>query len=161
MTASPPTVLVVAVRRCGHGRARATRHRIVVAADADAALARVAEDRRTRSCSATARSTLLDRLPDDAVPVIVLAERRDVLLGALQRGAHDCMVAPFDPAELDARLAAALRVRGLHDALVDANRRLAEQALTDELTGLANRRHGEQQLERQVALASATGTTSG
>ena len=104
---------------------------------------------------------LLDRLPDDAVPVIVLAERRDVLLGALQRGAHDCMVAAVDPAELDARLAAALRARGLHDALVDANRRLAEQALTDELTGLANRRHGEQQLERQVALCVRNGQDLG
>ena len=95
------------------------------------------------------------------MPVIVLAASRDALLGALEHGAHDVMVAPFDPAELDARLAAALRVKGLHDALVDANRRLAEQALTDELTGLANRRHGERQLERQVALCVRNGQDLG
>jgi GGDEF domain-containing protein len=47
---------------------------------------------------------------------------------------------------------AALRVKRLHDALLDANRRLAQQALTDGLTGLANRRHGAYQLEREVAL---------
>ena len=43
---------------------------------------------------------------------------------------------------------AALRVKRLHDALLDANRRLAEQALTDDLTKLANRRRGAHELGR-------------
>jgi two-component system, cell cycle response regulator len=89
-----------------------------------------------------------------AVPVIMLTGSSDpeLMREALRRGAHDCLRKPFDPAELDARVLAALRVKRLHDALLDANRRLAHQALTDDLTGLANRRHGGHQLEREVAL---------
>ena len=78
---------------------------------------------------------------------------RAELVGALNRGAHDYLIKPFDPAELDARVTAALRVKALHDALLEANRRLAAQALTDDLTGLANRRAGAHELERAVALA--------
>ena len=102
--------------------------------------------------------TVLDRLRDDerfaAVPVIMLTHSTDpeLLVAALRRGAHDFLRKPFDPAELDARVMAALRVKRLHDALLDANRRLARQALSDELTGLANRRHGAHQLEREIAL---------
>jgi two-component system, cell cycle response regulator len=102
--------------------------------------------------------TVLDRLRADerlaAVPVIMLTESSDpeLLVEALRRGAHDYLRKPFDPAELDARVIAALRVKRLHDALLDANRRLARQALTDDLTGLANRRHGAHQLEREIAL---------
>ena len=102
--------------------------------------------------------TVLDRLRADdrlaAVPVIMLTQSSDpeLLVEALRRGAHDYLRKPFDPAELDARVIAALRVKRLHDALLDANRRLARQALTDDLTGLANRRHGAHQLDREIAL---------
>jgi two-component system cell cycle response regulator len=102
--------------------------------------------------------TVLDRLRahDElaAVPVIMMTSSGDpeLLVEALRRGADDYLRKPFDPAELDARVMAALRVKRLHDALLEANRRLARQALTDDLTGLANRRHGGRQLEREVAL---------
>jgi two-component system cell cycle response regulator len=101
---------------------------------------------------------LLDRLRAReelaAMPVIMLTASgdHDLMLEALRRGAHDYLSKPYDPAELDARVLAALRVKRLHNALLDANRRLARQALTDDLTGLANRRHGAHQLEREVAL---------
>src|SRR5215216_3570684 len=68
-----------------------------------------------------------------AAPVLVLAERAAVP-AALERGAVDCLAVPFDDAELHARLRAALRVKALHDQLVDANQRLAAQALSDDLT---------------------------
>ena len=101
---------------------------------------------------------VLERLrePDElkAVPVIMLTRSTDpeLLVEALRRGAHDYLRKPFDPAELDARVMAAVRVKRLHDALLEANRRLARQALSDDLTGLANRRHGGRQLEREIAL---------
>jgi len=101
----------------------------------------------------------LDLLSDELVavaPVLVLADRAAVP-DALERGAADCVAVPFDAAELDARLRAALRVRALQDRLVSANERLATQALTDDLTGLANRRGGAQELERTVALATRHG----
>jgi two-component system cell cycle response regulator len=89
-----------------------------------------------------------------AVPVIMLTRSSDpeLMIEALRRGADDYLRRPFDLAELDARLIAALRVKRLHDALLEANRRLARQALTDDLTGLANRRHGAHQLGREIAL---------
>jgi len=103
------------------------------------------------------------RSDDDlaAVPVIMLTTEHEqaLLLTSLRAGAHDHLRKPFDPAELEALVAAALRVKKLNDALVDANRRLAEQALTDHLTGLANRRHGAHELERAVALAVRHGHT--
>ena len=101
---------------------------------------------------------VLDRLRAaeelEAVPVIMVTHSSDpdLLVEALRRGSHDYLRKPFDPAELDARVMAALRVKRLHDALMDANRRLARQALTDELTGMANRRHGAHQLAREIAL---------
>ena len=102
---------------------------------------------------------VLDRLRADAgldgVPVLLLGDGEEpgAAVAALRRGAHDVLRGPFDADELAARVEAALRVKALHDALVEANARLAQQALTDDLTGLANRRHGAHELERAVALA--------
>jgi two-component system cell cycle response regulator len=157
MTTLPPSVLVVAA---DPAVAAGLGYRVTVAAGGEEALAAIASAQPDAILLGDAALDVLDELPADAVPVIVLAGDRDAL-AALRRGARDCMVAPFDPAELDARLAAALRVKALHDALVDANRRLAAQALTDELTGLANRRDGERQLERQVALCVRNGQDLG
>jgi two-component system cell cycle response regulator len=158
MTVLPPSVLVVAA---DSAVADGLGYRVTVAAGAEEALAAVAAAEPDAILLGDAALELLDRLPADAVPVIVLAQERDALPAALRQGARDCMIAPFDPGELDARLASALRVKALHDALVDANRRLATQALTDELTGLANRRDGELRLERQVALCVRNGQDLG
>jgi two-component system, cell cycle response regulator len=158
MTALPPSVLVVAA---DPAVAAGLGYRVAVAAGRDEALAAIASAQPDAILLGDAALDALDDLPADAVPVIVLAADRAALVAALQRGARDYMVSPFDPAELDARLAAALHVKALHDALVDANRRLAAQALTDALTGLANRRDGERQLERQVALCVRNGQDLG
>src|SRR5690242_8447894 len=82
------------------------------------------------------------------VPIIMLtaAERSRALIG-LRLGAHDYIVKPFEPLELSGRLLAAARVR---DAFLQGRARrqtLARQldeveraSLSDELTGLGNRR---------------------
>jgi two-component system cell cycle response regulator len=160
MTAPPATILVVGASEPGREdvmrRLSAQGYGVAAAADCDGAFALVAQERPDAILLAGHGSAAaLGRLRADeelaAVPVIVLAEDADP--DVLRRGAQDFLVAPFDPAELDARVMAALRVKALHDQLVEANRRLAEQAMTDELTGLANRRHGAHALERAVALA--------
>ncbi len=138
-------------------------HRVAGAGDGEQALALVARETPDvvllgHELSHVDGMSVLDRLRADddlaAVPVIMLTHSSDpeLLVEALRRGAHDYLRTPFDPEELDARVMAALRVKRLHDALLDANHRLALQALTDELTGLANRRHGGHQLEREIAL---------
>jgi two-component system, cell cycle response regulator len=153
MTAPEHTILVVGPDEPVRQLAREG-YEVVVAADGAAAVAQIAERRPDAILLAGDEApAVLDRLRADeqlaAVPVIMLSGDPDVL----RRGAQDYVVAPYDPAELDARVMAALRVKALHDQLMEANRRLAEQAMTDELTGLANRRHGAHALERAVALA--------
>jgi len=164
----PPLVLIaesVETTRTALQRRLAERgYRVTGAGDGEQALALVARAvpdvvLLDHALPGTGGMAVLDRLRADdelaAVPVIMLTESADPQLSveALRRGAHDCMRKPFEPAELDARVMAAVRVKRLHDAVVAANRRLAAQALTDDLTGLANRRHGGRQLQREVALA--------
>src|SRR5829696_5166623 len=123
MTALPPTVLVVeasaTVREVLQRQLEASGYGVAVAPDGEAALAAVAERRPdaillAHELPGIGGAEVLDRLRADdelaAVPVIMLTHNsdRDVLLGALRRGAHDHLVAPFDPAELDARVMAAL-----------------------------------------------------
>ncbi len=79
------------------------------------------------------------------VPVMLLtglddleSKRRGQLAGA-----DEFLTKPLHPVELQIRIAAMLRIKTLTDALDDANRRLAELADTDPLTGIANRRRFE------------------
>jgi two-component system cell cycle response regulator len=166
MTALPPYVLVVQapaeLREPLANRLAEREHRVQLAGDPEQARALV---RERRPGAIVLGADALDALQAeeglDGVPLIVLAGGRDALLDALERGAHDGVTAPFDPAEVAARVLAALRTTARHDGLAEANRRLAAQALTDELTGLANRRHGMHQLGREIALAVRKGHALG
>lgn len=88
------------------------------------------------------------------IPVVFLTARattEDVVEG-LRLGAHDYLRKPFEPAELLARVSAALRVKRLQDELRIRNVELEAASRTDALTGLPNRRHLQEQL---VAAASS------
>jgi two-component system cell cycle response regulator len=168
MGGQPPPLVLVAessaeIREDLLHRLAERGNRLAGAGDAEEALALVAREAPDvilldQELAGVGGMEVLDRLRAHeelaAMPVIMLtaAGDHDLMLEALRRGAHDYLRKPFDPAELDARVLAALRVKRLHNALLEANRRLARQALTDDLTGLANRRHGVHQLEREVAL---------
>jgi putative two-component system response regulator len=93
------------------------------------------------------------------------------LLDAYSAGVDDFISKPFDAEELLARVRAGIRSACLRDDLVRkangtqalnaqlavVNSRLERLAITDELTGLFNRRHAMSQLEEQWALAERYG----
>jgi two-component system, cell cycle response regulator len=95
----------------------------------------------------------------DDIPVVFLTARsstEDVVEG-LRLGAHDYLRKPFEPAELLARVTAALRVKALQDELRQRNDELTAMSRTDALTGLPNRRALAGYLEEVCSLARRVG----
>jgi two-component system, cell cycle response regulator len=94
--------------------------------------------------------------PDDQfIPVIILSVKSDLdsKVTGLRIGADDYLAKPFAEAEILARCAAMLRIKSLQDQLRETQaklaahaKRLAEEAITDELTGLKNRRAFDERL---------------
>jgi diguanylate cyclase (GGDEF)-like protein len=85
------------------------------------------------------------------LPIIFVTakhEMEDRVLGLSMSVDYICK--PFAVPELLARVRAALRMRKLQEELRVSNERLARLAVTDELTGLANRRGFEQELEDEI-----------
>jgi diguanylate cyclase (GGDEF)-like protein len=89
------------------------------------------------------------------IPVVFLtsrSEENDIVRG-LEGGGHDYLSKSFSNTELQARVAAALRVKKLQDQLLQRTKELYLTSRTDVLTGLYNRRHLEEQL--RIAIATA------
>jgi diguanylate cyclase (GGDEF)-like protein len=99
--------------------------------------------------------------------ILTAQESTDRLVEAFEAGANDYMTKPINPKVLGARLSAGQRVVQLQEELeyerqllhkfsselAVSNQRLQQLALTDELTGLPNRRFANEHLERQWAMA--------
>jgi len=99
--------------------------------------------------------------------ILTAQEGIDRLVEAFEAGANDYMTKPINPKILSARLSAGQRVVQLQEELeyereqlqkfsselAISNQRFQQLALTDELTGLPNRRFANEQLERQWAMA--------
>ena len=77
------------------------------------------------------------------LPVIFVTglESIEYVVKALEEGAIDYIKKPFSPAEVKARIKAALRIKALYDELVKLNKKLKDMVIRDSLTGLFNHRH--------------------
>jgi len=82
----------------------------------------------------------LKEVEDDYLPVLVLTALPAYKLRALRDGAKDFISKPFDVPEMLIRVHNMLEVRLLHEAARDHGKAQESLALTDPLTGLANRR---------------------
>jgi diguanylate cyclase (GGDEF)-like protein len=85
------------------------------------------------------------------IPVVFLTSRSGVddIVAGLRAGAHDYLKKPFESAELLARVGAAIHVKNLQDQLQQRNAELDRTSRTDQLTGLFNRRHLDEELMRR------------
>src|ERR1039458_5833345 len=86
------------------------------------------------------------------VYVILLTsnEGRQNMLDAMQAGADDYLVKPFDELELKARLLVGKRILDLQEQLVSARESMRYAATHDSLTGLTNRGEILAMLEREL-----------
>jgi diguanylate cyclase (GGDEF)-like protein len=79
---------------------------------------------------------------------------KEQVVEGLAAGADDYLTKPFHQGELRARVNVGLRVVELHRQVQAKNRQLEEMALTDPLTGLANRRAIDIWITRQLSAAA-------
>lgn len=102
---------------------------------------------------------VLARLKQDEtlrdIPVVFLTGRTgtDEMVAGLREGAHDYLRKPFEPAELIARIAGAVRVKRLQDQLRERNHELDRLSRIDGLTGVHNRRHLDETIEQLASAA--------
>jgi two-component system, cell cycle response regulator len=87
------------------------------------------------------------------LPILLLADEGELprLAKGLDLGANDYLIRPVDRNELVARVRSQVRRKRLQDRLRENYRRSLSLALTDELTGLYNRRYVVAHLEELVA----------
>lgn len=78
----------------------------------------------------------------DKVPIIVttVLEEKEKKYDLFLLGVNDFVEKPFDPSEFFLRIRSHLRIKSLMDMLDAKNKLLSIKAITDELTGLFNRR---------------------
>lgn len=102
-----------------------------------------------------------EAVPD--IPVIVLTARAtiDDKVRGLDAGAFDYVTKPFEPAELLARVRAALRVKDAQEVMLELMEKLRREAILDPLTGLLNRRALDFRIEEECGrLARNLGPSS-
>jgi len=92
------------------------------------------------------------------LPIIMLTGTQDVRekVRALDAGATDYLVKPFDDAELVARVKVHLKLRLLQHELREKNAKLEELSRTDTLTGAANLRQLQEAMRIELTRASRT-----
>ena len=90
------------------------------------------------------------------IPVIMLsAGKKGVMdkVKGLEIGASDYLIKPFDSSELLARIIVFLKMQRLQEELKEKNALLEKLSITDELTGIYNRRYFCEYMNMHMALA--------
>ena len=105
-------------------------------------------------------ATIKRQLRYKMIPIILLTSQSspgDKIKG-LEIGANDYVTKPFDPGELIARVKNLIRIKELQEEvekknaeLTELTRRLETMAITDELTGLFNRRHFVDRIQEEFS----------
>ncbi len=102
----------------------------------------------------------LTSLDNDWVPIIFLSgmsESDDIVLG-LDAGGDDYLSKPIDARVLAAKLRAMGRISDMRHELSKLNRELKLISVKDGLTGLANRRHFDEVMEKELKRSVRTKT---
>jgi two-component system, cell cycle response regulator len=97
-------------------------------------------------------------------PYLILLTARDAksdLVAGLEAGADDYVGKPFDREVLRVRIEVGRRFTLLNERLLETQRELARQVLTDTLTGAMNRRAVLDRLSQELARSRRDGTTIG
>jgi diguanylate cyclase (GGDEF)-like protein len=98
----------------------------------------------------TRRVRQAGREPYTYVILLTGKDRQEDVVQGLAAGADDYLRKPFDNLELKARIRTGRRIVELHSELIAAREALRQQATTDPLTGLANRRTILETLTREL-----------
>ena len=99
------------------------------------------------------------REPYTYIILLTGRDRQEDVIQGLAAGADDYLRKPFDNLELEARIRTGRRIVDLHSQLIAAREALREQATTDPLTGLANRRALLDTLARELERSRRSATT--
>jgi two-component system cell cycle response regulator len=92
-------------------------------------------------------------------PILIIADEGDIkrLVRALDIGVNDYLMRPVERSELVARVRTQLRRKRYSDKLRHSLQLSLEMAITDQLTGLFNRRYMSRHLGTLITNANATG----
>jgi len=103
------------------------------------------------------------RAEDNPLPpyliLLTARDKKEDIVKGLQSGANDYILKPFDNEELRARLRVGERMIDLQDKLFQSIEQQKKLALTDPLTGIANRRAILDRLEMEMARAERKNTS--
>lgn len=97
---------------------------------------------------------------DDWVPIIFLSAMTEAydIVRAINAGGDDYLTKPVDSVVLNAKLSAMQRISDMRHQLQDANDKLRIITLKDGLTGIANRRHFDDVLAKEIQRATRAET---
>jgi len=99
----------------------------------------------------------------DWIPIIFLSgltDSEDIARG-IDAGGDDYLSKPIDAIVLNAKLKAMARISDMRHELDEANRKLTLMSLKDGLTGLYNRRHFDEVMEKELKIARRIKTPVG